>query len=148
MYKRPYNICVTAIYVDPPSLQDNFLLRIQENGRNVPVDLREDPPPFPEPSSFSWRKDGQSLIGPALTYSSVTFTTIEREDSGNYTVVARNFVVDAPSQQVGSDTGSFYLDVICEAMSCINVIVVYFYYVSRWTISFCPWSHSMLRSVE
>ena len=125
------------------------MVKIEENSRNVPVDLREDPPPFPEPTSFNWRKDGQPLVGLALTYSNVTFTTIERQDTGNYTVIATNFVLDDPTQQVGNDTGSFYLDVICKyticyfSCSCITPLLV----VSRWTITFYPWSLTALCTV-
>ena len=100
----------------PPKLRDNFMVKIVEGINNVPVNLSQDPAPFPlDMISFIWSRDGQPLTtgpsGPALTYSTVTFATIEREDAGNYTVVATNSVED---EQVGSDTGNFYLDVLCK----------------------------------
>ena len=105
----------------PPTLRHNFFVRIEESSRNVPVDLSQDPTPYPlDMVSFIWSRDGQPLTtgpsGPALTYSTATFATIEREDAGNYTVVATNSVQD---EQVGNDTGSFYLDVICK--TCMHL---------------------------
>ena len=98
-------------------MQNNLLLRIQENETNVPVDLRQQLAAFPEPTFFNWNKDGQPLrIGLILTYSGVTFDTIRRADAGNYTVTATNFVLPGSpgADQVGSDSGGFYLDVICK----------------------------------
>ena len=70
--------------------------------------------------SFDWTRDGRPLTtGPALTYSSVTFSSIERTDSGTYSVLATN-VVDGV--QVGNDTGSFTLDVICESVLCEGMV--------------------------
>lgn len=81
------------------------------------MDLTLDPPPFPVPTLFSWTKDGESLTtGPTLTYSTATFDTVERQDAGDYAVNAANFVLDNPTQQIGSDTGSFTLDVICKVL--------------------------------
>lgn len=94
---------------------DNFVVRVLDGRRNIPIDLTLDPPAFPEPTIFSWTKDGESLtIGPILTYSTATFNTIERQDTGDYTVNATNFILDNPTQRIGSDTGSFTLDVICK----------------------------------
>ena len=92
-------------------------MRIEENSENVPVDLRQEPVAFPEPTSFRWCKDGRHLTEvdrPTLTYSNVTFSTVRREDSGNYTISATNFVIGSNTEQVGNDTGNFYLDVICK----------------------------------
>ena len=98
-----------------PNLQDNFLLKIQEGDFNVPVDLLLEPAAFPEPSTFEWRKNDQPLRqnGITTTYSSVTFDSIVQSDAGNYTVTATNFILDA-SQPVGSDAGSFSLDILCK----------------------------------
>ena len=91
-------------------------MRIEENSVNVPVDLRQEPAAFPEPTSFHWYKDGQHLTEAdrPLTYSNVTFSTVRREDAGNYTVSATNFVVGSNVEEVGNDNGSFFLDVICK----------------------------------
>ena len=94
---------------------DNFVVRVLDGRRNVPVDLALDPPAFPVPSSFFWTKDGESLAtGPTLTYSTAIFVAIGRQDSGDYAVNATNFILDNPTQQIGSDAGSFTLDVICK----------------------------------
>ena len=102
-------------FIGPPNLMDNFVVRVLDGRRNIPVDLALDPPAFPIPSLFSWTIHRESLnTGPALTYSTATFDTIERRDSGDYAVNATNFILDNPTQQIGSDTGSFTLDVICK----------------------------------
>ena len=105
------------MYIGPPNLRDNLLIKLKENSENVPVDLRQEPVAFPdEPISFSWVKDGQLLtqIDHPLTHSNVTFDTVSRADTGTYTASATNFAVpNFEPRLVGSDTGSFYLDVIC-----------------------------------
>ena len=92
------------------------MVRIEENSENVQVDLRQVPAAFPEPTMFTWYRSGQELISLPRTYSNVTFATIRRADAGNYTVSATNFVLPGSpgTMQVGNDTGSFYLDVICK----------------------------------
>ena len=96
------------------------MVRIEENSRNVPVDISLDPEPFPlDTLSFSWIKDNQSLTrsggsGLTLAYSSVTFPTIRRSDAGVYSVSASNHIIGDSSQQIGDATGSFTLDVICK----------------------------------
>ena len=116
-------------------MQDDFLVKIEEGSRNITVDLRQDPATFPEPTLFNWSKDGQPLSATelTLTYSSITIDTVRRDDAGNYTVTATNFVLsesDIPvANQLSNDTGSFYLDVICKLhkmciYNALDVIVV------------------------
>ena len=97
-------------------MQDNFLVKIQEYDLNVPINLLQDPIAFPEPSSFDWLKDGQPLrqSGLSITYYSVMFFSVMRSDAGSYTVSTTNFLLDNVIQPVGSDSGSFYLDVLCK----------------------------------
>ena len=89
------------------------MLNIVENTLNVPVELSRSPAAFPEPTLFNWNKDGQAFTSPSLTYSRVTFTPLRRSDAGNYVVSATNFIIDTSPNQVGNDTGSFFLNVIC-----------------------------------
>ena len=95
-------------------MRDNLLLKIEENTSNVEIDLRQEPAGFPKPTSFIWSKDGWPVTGPVQTYSSVTFATVRREDAGNYAVSATSYALGSTTEQVGSDTGSFFLDVICK----------------------------------
>ena len=97
-------------------MQDGVVVRIEENSENVLVDLRQEPAAFPEPAYFRWYKDGQPLAQAdrPLTYSNVTFNTIRREDAGNYSVSATNFIIGSNTERVGSAIGGFFLDVICE----------------------------------
>ena len=109
-------------------MQKNLNVRIQEGDTDVTIDLRQDPAPFPEPSIFNWNKDGQPLLADIMsrTYSNVTFLSVTRNMSGNYTVSAINFLLDNPSQQLGSDVGSFQLDVLCKQ-----------YYISEYIVREC-----------
>ena len=95
-------------------------MKLKENSENIPVDLRQEPLAFPEPTipgSFMWTKDEQPLTGFDLTYSNVTFTRIRRAEAGSYFVTATNYVGNTTStQQIGTDIGSFYLDVICKTI--------------------------------
>ena len=98
-------------------MQDNFSVKIQEGDLNVSIDLLRELAAFPEPSDFEWLIGGQPLLrqdGITTTYSSVTFGSVMRSDTGNYTVTVTNFLIDNATQPVGSDTGSFYLDVLCK----------------------------------
>ena len=113
-YSMIYTIRMHVYIIGPPNLQSNIVVRIEENSENVPVHLRQEPAAFPEPTLFSWNKDGQPLTRLTLTYSNVTFDTVRRSDAGNYTVSATNFVIGSRTEQVGSDIGSFYMDVLCE----------------------------------
>lgn len=94
-------------------MQDDLRLNIVENTVSVPVELSQSPVAFPEPTLFNWSKNGQAFNDPSLTYSSVTFTPLRRSDTGNYMVSATNYILGSSTEQVGNDTGSFFLNVIC-----------------------------------
>lgn len=99
----------------PPNLRDNTVIKVEENTKNVSIDLHQDPAPFPIPTVFIWYKDGQQLSMSEMslnwTYSMATFNTVSRVDGGHYAVSATNF---GKSQQIGNDSGGFHLDVICK----------------------------------
>ena len=97
-------------------MQDDFSVKIQEGDLNVPIDLLRESAAFPEPSNFEWLKGGQPLGQNRITtsYSSIIFASVMRSDTGNYTVTATNFLLDKATQPIGSDMGSFSLDVICK----------------------------------
>ena len=88
------------IIIGPPNLRERIVVRLQEGREvNVPVDLRQDPPAFPEPTDFTWMRNGQPLLrsGLTTTYSNVTFDSVMRSDAGNYTVTATNFLLNDSS---------------------------------------------------
>ena len=101
-------------YIGTPNLHKNLIVRLQDGDVNIPVDLHRDPAPFPEPDIFNWSKDGQLLGDVSATYSTLIFSTVTKNSSGKYTVTATNFLLDNSSQQLGSDTGSIFVDVLCE----------------------------------
>ena len=109
---------VTAhIILGPPKLRDNVVMKVEENTKNVSVDLldHQEPAPFPIPTVFIWYKDGQQLsmsdISVDWTYSIATFSTVSRVNAGHYAVSTTNF---GKNQQIGNDSGGFHLDVICK----------------------------------
>ena len=107
-------------------LRDNVLLKVRENSGRIPVNISVRLAAFPEPA-FQWSKDGQPLSGsrPVLTYDSVTFDNAMRSDAGNYTVVVTNYVLNSTTEQVGNDTGSFSLDVLCKSQLAVTILFLY-----------------------
>ena len=102
--------------IGPPVFVDNnSTLKVLENSRNFLINICQNPTAFPvETVSFTWTRDGQPLssgLGLSLTYSSLTFPNVARQDSGNYSVFASNVI---EGREVGNDTGSFNVDVICK----------------------------------
>lgn len=106
------------------------MVQIEENSVNVRIEIGLDSEPFPlDTLSFSWTRNGQPLSdesgGLALAFSSVMFAMIERSDSSEYFVSASNHATGNPSQQIGSDTGGFSVDVICKlVLSMIRMSTV------------------------
>ena len=92
------------------------MFRIVENSLNVTIDLSQAPAAFPQPTTYTWTKNGVQLSGIMLmtTYSTITFASVSRSDAANYVVSATNFVLRDNSVPIGSDIGSFSLDVICK----------------------------------
>ena len=105
-------------------MQDNLRLSILDNTISVPVELRETPVAFPEPTVYTWSKDGQAFNHPSLTYSRITFAPLRRSDAGNYMVSATNYILGSNSEQVGNDTGSFFLNVICKLANFVMAVTV------------------------
>ena len=86
-------------------------------GRTGTVILHQVPDPFPFPQQFSWTVNGSPANNNSrLTfgYPSVTFQPYTRGDAGIYMLTATNYRLDDTSVVVGTDTGSFTLDVHCK----------------------------------
>ncbi len=80
------------------------------------MNLESGQPAFPFPE-FEWTKDGQPISnssGRVFSYPFLTISSVGRSDSGVYSLSARNFVINEPLRQIGNDTGSFTLDVLCK----------------------------------
>ena len=108
-------------YVGVPKLQDNLLIKVEENTKNVVIDLLQGPGVFPEPTIFVWNKDrlilhNQLQTSLMLTYSSVTFASVRRDDRGKYTV----FGLRDLFKPLENYTGNFFLDVICNEKLLIS----------------------------
>ena len=97
---------------------------VLEGAEMVTGNLEDNPAAFPYPREFQWTKDGSTVVNMTDSivygYPSVIFNNVSRVDAGIYSLFARNFLVDG-SDIIGSDTGNFTLDVLCEyniALSC------------------------------
>ena len=82
-------------------------------GNNITVNLTvgEAPTPFPPLMTSQWTHDGQSLLFNGsndiiLTDFIITLISVQRNQSGNYTLTVSN--------DAGSTTTSFILDVLCK----------------------------------
>ena len=114
--------CFFLSYSGPPNLIDNLPVVAVEGSTNT-VNLSQDPDAFPFPQQFSWT----GSVLPAndsrrsFDYPNVTFQQIERGDAGTYTLTATNYRLDNTSVLVGTDTGSFTVDVQCKLISLSQV---------------------------
>ena len=85
--------------------------------------------PFP---SFTWRKEGQPLANATVTrqygYPSIFIESVQPSDAGNYTLSAVNYASDRTTL-VGSDTGSFTLNVLSEYSPPLNCAYSVFIHV-------------------
>ena len=86
-----------------------------------PISLQLDPEafPIPGPGQYQWTKNGQNVTSNdriTYNYPTVSFGNVRREDAGTYELYAANYKVlsDGTTIQIGNDTGSFTLDVLCE----------------------------------
>ena len=107
---------VSFLYTGSPNLTDNLPVVVVE-GRTNTVSLRQAPDAFPFPQQFSWTVNGSPASNNSRVtfgYPSVTFQQLERGDAGTYTLTATNYRLDNTSVVVGTDTGSFTLDVQCK----------------------------------
>ena len=100
-----------VFYSGPPNLLDNQQIVVVEGTTNT-TNLQQAPDAFPFPRQFSWTANNNSRV--AFGYPSVTFQQLERGDAGTYTLTATNYRLDNTNVVVGTDTGSFVLDVQCK----------------------------------
>ena len=78
--------------------------------------------------SFSWTIDNfPAMNSTAVTFGfpTVTFQIVDSTFSSSYSLFATNYFVDEPTRVLGSSTGSFTLDVLCE----------FKHQCSAWTLS-------------
>lgn len=113
-----------------PCLIDDVKLTVLE-GTELRVDtLEKEPVAFPFPV-FQWTRNGAPAVNItnilAYGYPSVTFYSVSRTDAGTYSLYAENFVLteDTSILEVGNDTGSFNLDVLCKPFVVMYIKVVY-----------------------
>ena len=100
-----------------PTLSDIGEITKREN-EQLSLDISEpgSRPAFPFPSDVTWRRDGVELVNISDTrvfgYPSIFIGSVLQSDAGPYTLIATNYQPDG--SLVGTDTGSFTLNVLCE----------------------------------
>ena len=90
------------------------------------VNLEQAPPAHPFPTSFQWFKEGVAIMNDSirvLGYPTLNITTVRTSDSGEYSLLATNYLLDDPERELGSGRGGFTLNVVCE------YLVFYFYWL-------------------
>ena len=98
-------------------------MTLREN-EELSVDLSEpgSPPAFPFPSDVTWMRGGEQLMNSTDTrlygYPSIFIGSVLPSDAGLYTLTATNHQQDGLTP-VGTDSGSFSLNVLCEYSSLI-----------------------------
>ena len=100
-----------------PSLSDDIINRSIIEGTKLTVDnLEQESLAFPFPL-FQWTRNdiiasnNSGLV--SYGYPTVSFSNISRQDAGTYTLFAENFRIDEPDVQIGNDTATFILEVLC-----------------------------------
>ena len=115
MVEDEAQISTCFLCLGPPNLIDNLPV-VTVEGSTSTVSLRQTPDVFPFPQQFSWTVNGSPANNNSRVtfgYPSVIFQRFERGDAGTYTLTATNYRLDNNSVVVGTDTGSFTLDVQC-----------------------------------
>ena len=109
----------------PPILSDRGNITRREN-EQLSLDI-SDPgshPAFPFPSDVTWRRDGVELMNMSDTrvfgYPSIFIGSVLQSDAGPYTLTATNYQLDGVTP-VGTGSGSFTLNVLCEYLSQCRV---------------------------
>lgn len=121
--------CTPPTHSGPPLLSGGQLVKVAE-GDAVGVDIEDVPEayPTPTPSTYQWRRLGEGVMSDSrvtYSYADVLFSSVQRTDSGPYTLTATNHRLDSGAV-IGTDTGNFTLDVLCECISVnTNVCMTY-----------------------
>lgn len=121
--------CMCFPSESPANLRQNVIVYLIE-GTTAEMSIPEAPSQaFPPPQFFLWRKDGTTLANSdrlTLSYPSIAFNPVKREDAGSYLLRAVNYKCDnnvlipptyeckAGTSIVGSGDGSISLHVPCK----------------------------------
>ena len=104
--------CPNSFHPVAPNYTSPGPQTVTEGDTNVRIDVRLDANPFP--SFFTWSRNGVPITSSskvALTATSITFTTVQQEDAGTYTVYSNN--------TAGSGSATFELIVQCKLLLLI-----------------------------
>ena len=91
-------------------------IRYREGEENVSLNL-EQSYTFPYPDMFQWSKDGIVITNNSrrmFGYPSVVISRIIPSDEGTYTLRATNHFIVSPFKEIGTGSGSFTIEVVCE----------------------------------
>ena len=111
-----YFLSLHPLSTEPPVL-NNIPLFTRQRNEVFRVDLSAgNTPAFPFPI-FTWsRAGGEAVVnmtGRVYGYPSVSIESVQPSDIGYYNLTAINYLHDGITE-LGNDSGSFYLDILCE----------------------------------
>ena len=99
--------CPNSFHPVAPNYTSPGPQTVTEDDKNVRIDVSLDANPFP--SFFTWSRNGVPITSSsnvALTANSITFTTVQRDNAGMYTVYSNN--------TAGSGSTTFEVIVQCK----------------------------------
>lgn len=122
-------VVIIMIIAGAPQLATGLIREVVE-GRGFALDLSIGRDPFPYPRDFQWTRNGGVLLRNASRvtwgYPSVVIHNVSRTDRGQYSLSAINYRLDNPNEEIGRETGSFQLNVLCESCTCLHSLVCYY----------------------
>lgn len=75
-------------------------------------------PGYPIPTTFHWSQDGRGPLRNdsrrEFGYPTLMMSRVDVTDSGRYSLTASNYIPSDPPELLGTSSGSFTLDVLCE----------------------------------
>ena len=131
----------TSFNLVPPTLSDMGKITKRENEQlSLNISDPDSRPAFPFPSDVMWRRDGVELVNISDTrlfgYPSIFIGSVLQSDAGPYTLTATNYQLDGVTL-VGTNSGSFTLNVLCEYLSQCRVCYVYIHLPNKTQRAYC-----------
>ena len=116
-------------------------IRFQEGASGLRATAEVEPTAHPFPSTFEWTASQSILVfndsRRSFGYPHLLIDNVHRSDSGMYTISATNRFLFPPMNILGSATGSFTLDVLCEY--CLSILQLHGLY-NNYYIAGIIWS--------
>lgn len=113
------------VSVEPHLTHESLPYVYREGENNIVINLESNRIANPYPTNIHWKQNGATQSNDSrriFGYPTVTFTSLNRSDGGNYILMATNYRLDSNSTAVGTGIGSFFLNVLCENLKLLIII--------------------------